>query len=112
MIMVVDNNRKRLNHFDEILRQIYLNDKIETYVDPFLAVQHSEQHEIKLAFVNLDVIPIGGLAVSKLIRQFNDKARIFLILNSKEKESMIDYTNIEGYVIDPVDEGTVRNLLF
>ena len=111
-IIAVDNFTNRLTQLHELLGDIFHGNEISAFVDPFFAVQHSMKHGVDIVFVQSNLRPLNYINISYLVHKFNEKAKVYLIVDDLSSIDKIDRkVGIAGYAENPLDREKIESLL-
>lgn len=109
-IIAVDNCIPRLTQLYTLLGEIYPDDEITAFVDPFFAVQYSMNHRVDIAFVQKNLRPIPYINESVLLRKFNKNAKVYLIVDGLDCGTETIEDSFAGYLENPVSREKIENL--
>lgn len=110
-IIVVDDERTVLNLLIEGIRDSMPNANIHIFQKTKEALEYASQNICDIAFCNVELKGMDGVALAKKLKMINPKVNIIFVTAFQEylKETMS--LHVSGYIIKPVTKEAVRDEL-
>lgn len=109
-IIVADDEQLQLNKLERSVRQVVPEAEIVAYNDPFALMDRIEQGswDADVAFLDIEMGPISGIAVAKKLQSYNPKINIVFVTGFNQYATDAFDLRASGYVAKPATEQKIR----
>lgn len=112
MILIIDNDKKRLAGTADLLRRMFPNDSIMTEHDPLAAIKYACNNPVDMMFAALDMRPMDGILFVQAVKRVGEHIKVYITSGPKRlDDEFIFEDEADGFLSDPLTEHNVRTVL-
>ena len=107
-ILLVDDEKLQLIRLEESVKKVLPDSKIFSFVNSLEALEVVKGEDIDVAFLDIEMPQVNGVALAKSLKEYNPKINIIFVTayNNYAIEAMKMHAS--GYITKPVNEEKVK----
>ena len=107
-ILLVDDEKLQLLRLEETVKKVLPEAELLSYSNPLKAFEENEKEQIDIAFLDIEMPGLNGIALAKKLKGVNPKINIIFVTayNNYAMEAMKMHAS--GYVSKPVSPAKVK----
>lgn len=110
-IILVDDERLNLDNLEYVIDKVIPNVPHESFSKASQALAYVQDHQIDIAFLDINMRGIDGITIAKIIQERWPNANIIFCTGFSEYALDALDMNCSGYILKPVSEEKVRKAL-
>lgn len=107
-ILLVDDENLQLLRLEESLKSVIKDATILSFTNPVLALEESKKQHIDIAFLDIEMPIINGIALAKSLKQINPLINIIFVTAYDNYALEAMEMHASGYVSKPVNEEKIE----
>ena len=107
-ILLVDDEKLQLLRLEETVKKVLPEAELLSYSNPLKAFEENEKEQIDIAFLDIEMPGLNGIALAKKLKGVNPKINIIFVTayNNYAMEAMKMHAS--GYVSKPVSGEKIK----
>lgn len=106
-ILAVDDELSGINMLSRSIQKAVPEAELASFQDPYEALEYAKGCEVSIAFVDVRMPGMGGLALAAELKRLHPKINIIFVTGYREYAGAAFALHASGYVQKPVSPGVV-----
>lgn len=107
-IIVVDDEELALGYLVRILGEVQPDFRIQAFPDPYSALDYVRQFQVDLAFLDVEMYDMNGIALAKHLKDIQPSINIIFVTGFPEYAVDAFSIHASGYLLKPASVDSVR----
>lgn len=108
VVLVVDFDEKSRKYLAKCIRKYRTDVKIIEFADANKALEYIKKHEVNILFTEINMSGVTGYTLAKKLKEEVSGAHVVFVTDTKDHAMYAWEAHINGYMVKPVDEESVR----
>ena len=109
--VITDDNRDRMNNFIQVLLSIFPGSVLYLYTEPMEVIGCLREHQVDAVFMEAVMGENAGIQFLFELRERYPDIPAFILADSDEYEDDALWNDATGYLIRPISEDDLRNVM-
>ena len=109
--IVTDDNRDRMNNFIQVLLSIFPGSVLYLYTEPMEVIGCLREHQVDAVFIEGVMGEKAGIQFLFELRERYPDIPAFILADNDEYEVDALWNDATGYLIRPISEDDLRNVI-
>ena len=110
-ILIVDDEKIVLNEEVAVIKNVIKDATINAFNKPSEAIEYAEKEKIDVAFLDVNMRVINGIAIAQQLQKMYPKINIIFCTGYKEFSMEAHELYCSGYLLKPIEEEKVKKAL-
>ena len=107
-ILLVDDEELQLLRLEGAIKNILPKEEFLTYTNPLKALEETQNTQIDLAFLDIEMPGINGIQLAKKLKSVNPLIKIIFVTAFNDYALEAYKIHASGYITKPVNEGKIK----
>ena len=107
-ILLVDDEELQLLRLEGVIKNILPSEEFLMYTNPLKALEETQNTQIDLAFLDIEMPGINGIQLAKKLKSVNPLIKIIFVTAFNDYALEAYKIHASGYITKPVNEGKIK----